>query len=111
MLSFGRGVVARRSLYSSLRPYLTERPSARVVRVDHLVDHPMETELENRAEVAPPSEMTVCLTRPLELELSEPGHFVEPRPQIWSVDGLLFCLPAQFGRTNPNLNMYEPGSN
>src|SRR6266516_4788327 len=37
---------------------------------------------------------------------SGPGHSVEPTSKTWSVACLLFCLRAQFGRTNPNLNKY-----
>src|SRR6266404_6034633 len=33
---------------------------------------------------------------------SGPGHSVEPTSKTRSVACLLFCLRAQFGRTNPN---------
>jgi len=40
-----------------------------------------------------------------------PGNSLGPTSRTWSVAGLLFCLRAQFGRTNPNLSTYTLGSN
>jgi len=42
---------------------------------------------------------------------SGPGYSVEPTSKTWSVACLLFCLRAQFGRTNLNPSRYELRSN
>jgi hypothetical protein len=40
-----------------------------------------------------------------------PGHSVEPTSKTWWVAGLLFCLRAQFDRTNSNPGRYALPSN